>query len=678
MDQVEMIYSKLTQWAVVLSKGSLLDGESLKELYSLASTKSAAVEVLVFAILYSILIDDELFNGLVGKEPELASWITKKVVDYREAVDKIPSNCFVKVDKKKFVNAACLFLTGNQKEVLPIEGKKNILITSAIPYVNNVPHLGNIIGCVLSADVYARYCRLRGYQTLYVCGTDEYGTATETKALEEGVSCQELCDKYYKLHHEIYKWFDIQFDTFGRSATAKQTEIAQDIFNKINQNNLFEKEAMEQLFCEKCSRFLADRFVEGQCPLCGYEDARGDQCDKCGKLINAIDLISPRCKLDGNAPVVKSSVHLFLNLPKLQAKCEEFVKNSSEKGFWSANSVAITNSWLNEGLKPRCITRDLKWGTPVPLEEMKEKVFYVWFDAPIAYISITANYTKNWEKWWKNPENVSLYQFMGKDNVPFHTVVFPCSLIGTGENYTLLNNISTTDYLNYEDGKFSKSRGVGVFGNNVVDSKIPVSIWRYYLLSVRPEQNDSVFAWDDFQSKTNNELLANLGNFVNRVLKFLSVKFDGILPVAEVTEAELKVFDEINKEIAIYIENMEQARLKNGLKAAMAISAIGNLYLSDSKLDNSLFLNNPIRCGTVVNVAVNIIYLLSALLNPFIPTASNDILEQLDAPPRIIPDSFTLDILGGHRIGTPGHLFRRLEDDEIKKLKALYSGKQVK
>jgi methionyl-tRNA synthetase len=348
----------------------------------------------------------------------------------------------------RFDPTVTITLNHHERVVLPQKGARNILITSALPYVNNVPHLGNIIGCVLSGDVYARFCRLRGYNTLYICGTDEYGTATETKAIEEKVSCKELCDKYNALHSQTYKWFQIDFDHFGRTTTPQQTEIAQDIYKKLNQNGHVFEDTVTQLYCEQHQSFLADRFVEGTCPYCGYHDARGDQCDKCGKLLNAIELINPHCKLDGATPVIKNSKHLFLNLTEQQPALESWFREACKKGKWSANSETITSNWLKEGLKPRCITRDLKWGTAVPREGYENKVFYVWFDAPIGYPSITATYTKDWEKWWKNPEEVQLYQFMGKDNVPFHTVIFPSTLIGTKENWTLLHHLSTTGKLN--------------------------------------------------------------------------------------------------------------------------------------------------------------------------------------------------------------------------------------
>ncbi len=415
-----------------------------------------------------------------------------------------------------------------KREVLPIKGRRNILITSALPYVNNVPHLGNIIGCVLSADVYARFARLRGYNTLYVCGTDEYGTATETKAIQDGVTPQELCDRYHKVHRSIYEWFNIGFDHFGRTTTPEQTAIAQDIFAACDKNKLVSTDTVEQLYCETCKRFLADRFIEGVCPRldCKYEDARGDQCDKCGHLLDATELINPKCKICRKSPVKRSSKHLFLDLPSLSKKLSAFVGHSSVTGAWSANSVQITKSWLRDGLKPRCITRDLKWGTKVPKPGFDDKVFYVWFDAPIGYLSITATYTKRWEEWWKTPANdVQLYQFMGKDNIPFHTVIFPSTLLGTRQPYTLLHHISTCEYLNYESGKFSKSRGTGVFGDDAVKSGIPSEVWRYYLLASRPETSDSVFQWDNFLTSNNSELLANLGNYVQRSLSFLKTSY---------------------------------------------------------------------------------------------------------------------------------------------------------
>ncbi|KAJ3067484.1 putative methionine--tRNA ligase, cytoplasmic protein rar1 [Podochytrium sp. JEL0797] len=568
-------------------------------------------------------------------------------------------------------------LDHHSRKVLPVEGKKNVLITSALPYVNNIPHLGNIIGCVLSADVYARYCRLRGYNTLYVCGTDEYGTATETKALQEKLTCQEICDKYHKHHKDTYDWFDIDFDVFGRTSTPAQTKITQDIFLQLDNNGKTEHQTVTQLYCETHNSFLADRFVHGTCPNCAYDDAGGDQCDQCGKLLNATELINPKCKLDGAKPVIRDSRHVFLNLTDAQEGLEAWVDKSSVEGKWSTNSINITKSWLKEGLKPRCITRDLKWGVKVPKEEFKDKVFYVWFDAPIGYLSITAGYTDEWEKWWKNEENVKLYQFMGKDNVPFHTVLFPSSLIGTGDKYTLLHHLSTTEYLQYETVKFSKSRGVGVFGNNVSESQIPVDVWRYYLLSNRPETADSQFSWTPFITANNSELLANLGNFVNRVMKFTTAKYESKVPAYDVTgPAEQKLIAEVNAALTQYIDNVESCKsLRAGLKIVMEISSLGNGYLQDNKIDNTLFLNHRERCNTVVAMSLNLAYLISALVYPYLPSTSTNICRQLNLPTRKITDTWSgKDITAGHVLGKVDYLFTRIDEKRADELRAKYSG----
>ncbi|KAI1309996.1 putative methionine--tRNA ligase, cytoplasmic protein rar1 [Mortierella claussenii] len=562
---------------------------------------------------------------------------------------------------------------------LPIPGERNVLITSALPYVNNVPHLGNIIGSTLSADVYARYQRVRGFNALYICGTDEYGTATETKALSDGVTCQELCDKYYPIHKQCYEWMEIDFDKFGRTTTEEQTKIAQDIFMRLYERDLLVEDSMLQLYCSQCDRYLADRFVEGTCPKCNYDDARGDQCDQCGNLLNATDLINPRCKLDGNRPVQKESKHLFLDLGKLQGQCEAWFEKASAEGRWSANGKVITQAWFKEGLRLRCITRDLKWGTPVPLEGWEGKVFYVWFDAPIGYPSITATYTKEWEKWWKNPEDVKLYQFMGKDNVPFHTVIFPSTLIGTEENWTLLNTLSTTEYLQYETGKFSKSRGVGIFGNNVQETGVPPSVWRYYLLSNRPETNDSQYLWKDFIARNNNELLANLGNFVNRVIKFVNAKYDSNVPSLETAAApsasDDKLIREVNEKLRLYMEALDDVKIREGLRLAMEISALGNVYLQENKIDNTLFAEQKDRCDRVVITALNLIYLLSAILFPYMPSTSESIARQLNAPERLLPNEFTVDaILPGHVINKAEYLFKRIDEKQEEIWRTKYGG----
>ncbi|XP_075757891.1 methionine--tRNA ligase, cytoplasmic isoform X2 [Pelodiscus sinensis] len=565
--------------------------------------------------------------------------------------------------------------------VLPVEGRRNVLITSALPYVNNVPHLGNIIGCVLSADVFARYCRLRNWNTLYVCGTDEYGTATETKALEEGLTPQQICDKYNTVHTQIYQWFDISFDYFGRTTTAHQTTIAQDIFRRLLEKDVLRRDTVEQLRCERCQRFLADRFVEGTCPFCNYEEARGDQCDKCGKLINAVELKKPQCKVCRDSPVVKSSQHLFLDLPQLEGRLEKWLEQSWATGDWTANARFITRSWIRDGLKPRCITRDLQWGTPVPLDGFRDKVFYVWFDAPIGYLSITASYTDQWERWWKNPEQVQLYNFMAKDNVPFHSVVFPCTLLGTQENYTLVNHLIATEYLNYEDGKFSKSRGVGVFGDMAQDTGIPADIWRFYLLFLRPEGQDSAFSWHDLLLKNNSELLNNLGNFVNRAGMFVCKFFAGRVPSMELGADDKRLLAHITLELRQYNQLLEKVRIRDALRCILSISRYGNQYIQVNepwkriKGDDA----DRVRAGTVTGVAINIASLISVMLQPYMPSVSATIQRQLCMPQAysVLPDAFLCLLPPGHQIGTVSPLFQKLENEQIEALKKRFGGGQA-
>jgi len=562
--------------------------------------------------------------------------------------------------------------------ILPKKGERNIMITSALPYVNNVPHLGNIVGCVLSADVYARYARLRGYNTLFVCGTDEYGTSTETKAVEEGLTPRQICDKYNKLHHQIYDWFHISFDKFGRTTTDTQTKISQEIFWDLHKANQTSEASVEQLYCSNCDRFLADRFVEGQCPLCNYEDARGDQCDACGKLINAIDLKNPRCKLCSKSPSVRTSKHLFLDLPKVEDKLNSWIKTSSDK--WTSNARIIGKSWLKGGLQPRCITRDLKWGTPVPLEGYENKVFYVWFDAPIGYISITAEYTSEWRQWWQNKDEVEYWQFMAKDNVPFHSVVFPCTLLGTGKEWTLVNRLMSTEYLNYEDAKFSKSRGVGVFGNDAQDTGIAADVWRFYLIYTRPENQDSCFKWEDLMMKNNSELLANLGNFINRAAKFTKDNFGYQVCKMELNNEDWEMICLVNRELEQYISLMEDARERETIFTVFNISRLGNQLMQHNtpwKLVKGSD-EDKARAGTVVALSLNISCLLSVLIQPFMPQFSEQLQKQLQAPACVnrIPDKFYVMLPPGHKIGEPSPLIAEIKLDRINELKVKYAGKQ--
>ena len=546
---------------------------------------------------------------------------------------------------------------------------KKRLITSALPYVNNVPHLGNLMQ-VLSADVFARFCRLKGYETLYICGTDEYGTASETRALKEGVSPRELCDKYHKIHREIYKWFNISFDYFGRTSTEKQTEIVQHIFSLVDKNGYIDEKEQMQPYCPNCQRFLADRYVVGKCPSCGGEHARGDQCDDCGTLLNPSELVDPKCSVCGTTPVMKSTRHLFLNLPKILPLLTKWMEKASRDGFWAKNAVQMTNSWIRDGLQERCITRDLKWGIPVPKPGYEDKVFYVWFDAPIGYISITANYTDDWKRWWYDPENTELFQFIGKDNIPFHTVIFPATELATGEKWTMLHHMSSTEYLNYEGGKFSKERGIGVFGNDAEATGIPADVWRFYMFYNRPEKSDFTFTWKDLQDKVNKELIGNLSNLVNRTLSFILRFFDGKICDFEIDEEIWKSVKEYEKRID---EAFERADEKDAIRLLFELSDVGNRVFQNSEPWKQRT-EDPEKAKKILATLYFLIRDLGIQLFPYCPESAEKILGFIGRKDSTWADLGKTD--GDVVVEKVELLFKKLEDKEIEVLKERYSGSQ--
>ncbi|MBQ9239519.1 MAG: methionine--tRNA ligase [Treponema sp.] len=504
------------------------------------------------------------------------------------------------------------------------------LITSALPYVNNVPHLGNLIQ-VLSADVFARFCRSRGYDTLYVCGTDEYGTATETKALEEGKTPRELCDYYYAVHNDIYRWFDISFDIFGRTSNEASTAVTQQIFSDLDANGYITEHVTQQLYCPHCQMFLADRYVHGNCPKCGHTDARGDQCDVCGALLEPTDLMNPRCVTCGTSPCIRDTKHLYLNLPALSEQLETWLESASGDGRWAANAVQMTKAWIRDGLNERAITRDLTWGIPVPKAGYDDKVFYVWFNAAIGYISITKQLADelsaagkqsfDYKSWWLPSEsddahtNVELFQFIGKDNILFHTVIFPASLLGSGRNWIKLYHMSSTEFLNYEDGKFSKSKGVGVFGSDAQASGIPADGWRFYIFYNRPEKSDYQFTWKDFQERYNGELIGNLGNLVNRTVLFVNKYYDGVIPDAPVDET---LWQPIREHEAHITELLEWAELRDAFRELFAISDIGNKAFQAAEPWKTRT-SDPQKAATLIHNLCYVIKDLMIMVHPFLP-----------------------------------------------------------
>ncbi|MDR2313220.1 MAG: methionine--tRNA ligase [Spirochaetaceae bacterium] len=583
---------------------------------------------------------------------------------------------------------------------------KRRLITSALPYVNNVPHLGNLIQ-VLSADVFARFCRLRGYETLYICGTDEYGTATETRAAAEGLSPRELCDRYYTIHADIYRWFNIGFDKFGRTSTAIQTEVTQRLYKKLDENGYILERSLEQLYCGNCGRFLADRYVRGTCPSCGYPEARGDQCESCGKLLDPTELKDSRCASCGAAPTLEQTRHLYIDLPKIKGRLEQWIKKASTQGEWAHNAIQMTAAWIRDGLHERAITRDLKWGIPVPRPGYENKVFYVWFDAPIGYISITGNLAEerggDWrafvDYWWKSPEETELFQFIGKDNIPFHTVIFPSTLLGSGENWTLLHHMSSTEYLNYESGKFSKSKGVGVFGTDVMETDIPADVWRFYIFYNRPEKSDAMFSWKDFQEKVNGELIGNLGNLVNRTLSFVVRYYGGLIPGCEGAAAgaagaaeaagtagasgggNLSFWEELRRYEEKITAKLEWAELKDAFRLIFELSSFANKTFQDA--EPWRFRNeDPPQAAAVIRNLCFVVRDLAILIEPFLPQTAERIAGFLG-----------LDLRGGGKgavnwdmLGKdtplPGPvksevLFTKLPDEHIAALRDRYSGTQM-
>lgn len=562
---------------------------------------------------------------------------------------------------------------------------KKILITSALPYVNNVPHLGNLIGAVLSADVFARFSKQMNYETLYICGSDEHGTATENAAIAENLTPAELCDKYYVKHKEIYDWFSIQFDIFGRSSAQNHKDLTQSLFKKVLENGFVVERIMNQPYSVKSQMFLADRFIEGTCPYCSYEKATGDQCDNCGKLLDPKDLINPVAKLDGSTPEFRDTEHLFLDLEKIQPVLKAWFDKQSLEGNWTSNSIQITKAWFKEGLRKRAISRDLKWGIPVPHPGYENKVFYVWFDAPIAYMSITQQLLGDgWTDWWQN-KDVQLYQFMGKDNIPFHSIMFPASIIAASDNpkdftkadYNLAYHLDVTEYLNYEGTKFSKSNRVGVFGDQAKDTGIPADVFRYTLLYYRPEKADTQFTWKGLQERLNNELIANFGNFINRTLSFTNRFFEG--KTTKITEEHLEeqaqlFLGEFREKASVYIEFLKEVKLRDALMELMKLSSLCNQYFQSSEPWKSRN-EDPKKAHIDLTLLVHAVKDLAILCEPYMPNTSKEIFSQLGIHPRSFSDVGVLSV-EDHKINDAKVLFKKLENEEVEILREKFSGKQ--
>lgn len=558
-----------------------------------------------------------------------------------------------------------------------------ILITSALPYVNGVPHLGHLVGCLLPSDVYARYMRMMGHEVLYVCGTDEHGTPSEVGAAKEGMDVADYCLKYHNRHKEAYDAFNLSFDYFGRTSSEQNKEITYHIFEQLDKNGLIEEESIKQIFSIDDNRFLPDRYVTGTCPHCGYDKARGDQCENCTKVLDPTELINPRSTISGSTNLeVRETKHLFLNLPKLEKQLAEWVK--SKEPFWPDVAYSIAQKWLKEGLRPRCITRDLKWGFPVPKKGFEDKVFYVWFDAPIGYLGITKQWAdekpgeRNWKDWWLDAKDVYYVQFMGKDNVPFHSISFPATLLGTGENWTKVDYLKGMSYLTFEGGKFSKSEQRGVFAEDAV-KEFPADYWRYWLISNAPEASDSSFTFDLFAGVVNKDLNGVLGNFVSRVMKMTASKIGAEVPAGgEMTEVEEKLIADLQEKADNYCKYMEGLEFKKAMNELRAIWVDGNNYISVTE-PWTVIKTDPARAAAILRVCLNLIRIYALLSAPVMPETSAKILAKfgLNAADMPVLKGFNAAkeieaLQPGHKFEVGDALFERIAPEKTEELKAKY------
>jgi methionyl-tRNA synthetase len=549
--------------------------------------------------------------------------------------------------------------------------KRKVLVTCALPYVNNVPHIGNIAGSHLPSDIFARFCRLAGYETVFIGGSDEHGTPIEVSAEKVGVSPRELCDKYYEIHREIYNWLDISYDNFSRTSLPEHHKTTQEFFRKIFDNGYISEGELKLPYCERDKRVLPDRYIEGICPKCGYESARGDQCESCSTLLNPDELREPRCALCGNKPVFKKVKHLFLKLDKLEPKLREWIK--SKEKIWSTQVINMAMGWIREGLKPRCITRDIKWGVKVPLKGYKDKVFYVWFDAPIGYISSTKEWAKKigkpdeWRRFWQAKDSM-IFHFVGKDNIPFHTIFWPGMLLANGD-YNLPYRVAGLQYLNYEGDKISKSKSWGIFCENLSRAGLNSDIWRFYLTLLIPEASDTEWKWREFQERVNNELVANLGNFIYRTFSFIENNFGGIVPKGRLEKEDEEML-ELGKKYASEIgELIWDIHLRDGLRKVLELSDHGNKYFQ-SREPWKTIKEDKEKAAATLYVCANLCYDIAVLLSPFLPKSSQEICRQLGVEMGDIK-SIGKRIKPGQKLNNPRPLFPKLEDDEIEKLKKI-------
>ncbi|HRG52556.1 MAG TPA: methionine--tRNA ligase [Bacteroidia bacterium] len=542
---------------------------------------------------------------------------------------------------------------------------KRYTVTSALPYANGPLHIGHLAGCYLPADIYVRYLRSLEKDVKFICGSDEHGVPITIKAKKEGVTPQQVVDKYHKIMGDSFREFGISFDVYSRTSAAIHHETASEFFKKLYDKGVFTEEVTEQYFDEKANQFLADRYIVGTCPKCGNDNAYGDQCERCGSTLNPTDLINPKSTLSGEKPVLKKTKNWFLPLDKMQPDIEKYIESHKE---WKTNVFGQCKSWLNAGLQPRAMTRDLDWGVKVPIKDTEGKVLYVWFDAPIGYISATKELFNNngWEPYWKDKET-KLVHFIGKDNIVFHCIIFPAMLMAEG-SYILPDNVPANEFLNLEGDKISTSRNWAVWLHEyLLEFKDKQDILRYTLCANAPEAKDNDFTWKDFQAKNNNELVAILGNFVNRALVLTHKFYEGKVPQALEYAAEDKA---LIAEITAYPEkissSIEHYRFREALSELMNLARLGNKYLADME-PWKLIKTDEKRVQTIMNLSLQIAANLSILMEPFLPFTAKKLKEMLHLKKDLKwKDAKSSNLLeAGHQLNEAGLLFEKIEDEAI-------------
>ncbi|MFG3168237.1 methionine--tRNA ligase [Streptomyces sp. NPDC048200] len=570
------------------------------------------------------------------------------------------------------------------------------LITSALPYINGIKHLGNMVGSMLPADVYARYLRQRGHDVLYICATDEHGTPAELAAKERDLPVDVFCAQAHDAQKAVYDGFELAFDYFGRSSSAQNREITQHFARRLNENGFIEERAIRQVYSPTDGRFLPDRYVEGTCPHCGYDKARGDQCENCTRVLDPTDLINPRSAISGSTDLeVRETKHLFLLQSKLQHEVEEWVARHESE--WPQLASSIARKWLTEGLHDRAITRDLDWGVPVPADTWPElaaegKVFYVWFDAPIEYIGATNEWAdqpvqdaenRDWKSWWYDADSgenpVRYTQFMAKDNVPFHTVMFPATELGVREPWKKVDYVKAFNWLTYYGGKFSTSQKRGVFTDQALDI-LPADYWRYFLIANAPESDDSSFTWEHFTATVNKDLADTLGNFVNRVLSFSKKRFGEEVPAgAEAGEAETRLGEEIAGLLAEYETQMEALQFRKAAAALRALWSAGNSYLEE-KAPWLEIKTNPEGAALTLRTAMNLIHLYSVVSEPFIPSSARAMRSAFalaeDTATWVTQDEVRAlsSVPSGTPFTVPPVLFAKITDEDLESYKERFGG----